>query len=122
MSTSSTLPTLPLLLITISFQNIINTLPNITMLDLTFSSVLLVVSSVLLVSTSFAGAVVASIGIVTAIGNICGAGRGVLDGSCECHGAENVRSGLYDGDKFMTYLRPRTARKRDLTKYILMEG
>jgi hypothetical protein len=89
------------------------------MLDFTFASVLLAVAIVFLVSTSFAGAVVASVGTIAAVGDVCGAGGGGFDGGCICNSTREVRDVVFDVGRFLTYLRPRAARKSDLMKYIL---
>lgn len=80
---------------------------------------LLVVAIVFLVPTSFAGAVVASVGTIAAIGDVCGAGGGGFNGGCECNSTREVRDKVFGVGRFLTYPRPRAARKSDLMKYIL---
>jgi hypothetical protein len=100
MSTSTAFPPLPQCLITISLQNITQPFANVSILDFTFASVLLTVAIVFLVSTSFAGAVVASVGIIAAICDVCGVCRCGFDRGCESNSTREVRDVSFDDYRY----------------------
>jgi len=88
MSTIPAFPPPPRCLVTIPFQDITQSLAEVSILDFTFASVLLAVAIVFLVSTSFAGAVVTSVGTVA---TVCDVRGGRFDGGCECNSTREVR-------------------------------
>lgn len=93
-STSPAFSIFPSSLISKTVYDILDSFADVSVLDFAFASIFLALAVMFLVSTSFASAMVASVGAVAAVCNVCGVGWGGFDWGCECEGAGEVRDGM----------------------------